>query len=91
MKAPVFLTGNDDRFDCANTDIFNGGQSKTDILSRHAEIALRLIDIRRQDINPHLLAAADVADNLVPVILFAGQKRRHKLDRIMGFQIGGLV
>ncbi len=72
-------------------DIFYGGKAETDVASRNAEILLGFIDVRRQNIDAHFLAVGHVPDNLVPVVFFAGQKRRHEGDGIMGLQIGRLV
>ena len=79
--------GVDDRL----SDALNGGKSVTDGSVIHGKTALPLIDIRREDADPHAAAGHDILRHLAGKIDHGGHKGRHKLHRIIIFQISGLV
>jgi len=76
---------------CADAYIFHRRQAEADVSFRNGEVASGFVDIWRQHTDTHLLAAVDVTDDLVAIILFAGKEGRHEFFGIMGLQIGGLI
>ena len=61
------------------------------VLDREAELAL--VDVRRQDLDAHLVALADVLDDLGrrPALGLGGQQGGQEMDGVMGLEVGRLV
>ena len=66
-------------------------QTIANALLRRRKTPVALVDIRREHRNPHLTTAIDILRHLSRVIDDRRHKRRHKLDRIIIFEICGLV
>ena len=71
--------------------VLDGSKAKTDVVAAYSEIAVGSVDVRGQYFNVHLAAFLDVFHHFIGVIHITGQKRGHKLGRIMRLKVGSLV
>ena len=62
-----------------------------DLTVFHAEFFHALVDTRRQDFDAHIAAVADITRDLRGITHDARHQRCHELDRIVFFEITGLV
>ena len=72
-------------------DALDGCQAVPDIASVHGEISLSLVDVGRQDGNPHLTAAVNIFCHLRWIFYHGCHEGRHKFHRIVVFQISRLI
>ncbi len=81
----------DDQLHRLEAHILDRGQPEPDLPIHHGKIRLAFVHIRGKDLDPHGPAFGDVLDGLVLIPHVLGQEGGHKLDRIMGLEIGGLI
>ena len=62
-----------------------------DLTVFHAEFFHTLVDARRQDLDAHVAAVADITRDLRGIAHDARHQRRHELDRIMLFEVARFV
>ena len=96
-----FFPRSDNLLDGLFADAFDRSQAKTDeafglfaavfAVINDGKINKTVVDIRRQDIDAHVAALANVLNNLLGVAHFVGQQGGHILDRIIGLQPRGLI
>ena len=91
LERPVLLARGDDRFDRALTDVLHREQPEPDGRTLDGELNVALVDVGRQDLDPHSAALRDRSGDLLLVRAEGGQDRGHVLDRVVRLQIGGLV
>ena len=93
LEAAGPLPGRDELLDGRLADALDRGQAEADVaaLDREAEVAR--VDVGRQDLDAHLVALADVLDDLGrrPALGFRGQQGGHEVDRVVGLEVGRLV
>ena len=87
----VLLSGFDHSAGGGFSDVFDCAEAEADGLAVHGEINIAAVNVRRQDRNAHFAAFVDKECNLFGAVYFAAQHRGHKLHRIVGFQICGLI
>ena len=90
-KFPLLFPYRYDRVNRTYPHVLDGSKTEANMLACNTEIALRFIDIGREHIYAHILAAVYVLDDLVPVVLFACEQGGHEFNGKISFQISGLV
>ena len=81
----------DDGFDGVAADVFNCGEAEADAVTGGSEIGVGDLYVRRQDGDVDFAALADVLDDVFGLAGFTGEQRGHELDRVVGFEPGGVV
>ena len=81
----------DDRFDGALADVLDRQQAEPDRVALDRELEVALVDVGRQDLDPHPAALGDGGRDLLLVRAEGGQDRGHVVDRVVRLHVGGLV
>ncbi len=92
-EAAALLAGGQDLADGRLADVLDRRQPEADVPALHREVEIALVDVRGQDVDPHVAALADVLDDLGgrSALGFGGQEGRHEVARVMGLEVGRLV
>ncbi len=85
------LAGAEDRLDRRVADVLDRVEPEPDRVLADDEAVVGRVDVRRQDVDPHLLAAVDEERHLVFGVHHRGDHRRHVLGRVVGLEVGGAV
>ena len=85
------LAGPQDRLDRRVADVLDRVEAEADRLLGDDEAVVGGVDVGRQHVDPHLLAAVDEERDLVLGVHHRGDHRRHVLGRVVGLQVGGPV
>ena len=80
-----------DRLDRRMADVLDRVEAEADRVLGDDEAVVGGVDVGRQHLDPHLLAAVDEERHLVFGVHHRGDHRRHVLGRVVGLQIGGAV
>ena len=80
-----------DSFHIGGPNAFYGGQAISDIAVFNREISIRLVDIRRQNLEAHLFALFFIKEQFFNIGNIQRHNGAHKFYREMRFQIGCLV
>ena len=80
-----------DRLDGREADALHGVEAEADLAVDDHELVVGLVDVRRQDLDPHLLGLRDEERDLVLRVHHRGDQRGHVLGRVVGLQPGGAV
>ena len=91
LERAVGLALRDDRFARLAADAANRGQAEADRAIGDGELDPALIDVGRQNRDPHLAQRRDILVGLVDVVHVERHQRRHELVRIVRLQVGGRV
>ena len=91
LEGTVVATALENHFNGFFADIFHRRHAETNLVAHRREIGQTFVDVRRQDLDVLVAALGEILNHFVGIAHFRGQKRRHELHRIMGFEIGGLV
>ena len=81
----------DDRFDGALADVLDRQQAEPDGVALDGELEVALVDVGRQDVDPHPAALGDGRRDLLLVRAEGGQHRGHVVDRVVRLHVRGLV
>ena len=90
-KRPIGLTHFNNGLHSTFAHVFHSSQTKANAAIGHRKSFLTFVDIRCQYRNAHTLTFCNIKCYTICRIHHAGQKCRHKFNRIMGFQISGLI
>ena len=82
-EAADFTPRSEDRLDGALSDAFDRAQAEAEVLADDGEGVVRLIDVRRQDLDPHLRRLVDELHHLLGAIHLRGHQRGHEGPRVM--------
>src|ERR1035438_6687533 len=63
--------------------------AEADRVAIGCEAPLAVVDVRRENLDPHFAAFVDVLHDLRRVPGFRGEQRRHKIHRIVALEVGG--
>ena len=95
MNGPPSLPGLDDRLDRLEADPLDRPQAEVDLpLVGDLERRLALVDVRRQDLDPHPPAVVDVLDEellALGAVHLGGEQGGHELGRVVRLEVGRLV
>ena len=80
-----------DRLDRRVADVLDRVEAEADRVFGDDEAVVGLVDVGRQDVDPHLRAAVDEERHLVFGVHHRGDHRRHVLGRVVGLEVGGAV
>jgi hypothetical protein len=82
----------DDRLGGAAADVADGAEAEADALvADHGELPARLVDVRREDLDPEVARLVDVLHHRVGVADAGREHRGHELRRVVRLEPGGLV
>ena len=87
----LLLAAADDGVDDVGTDVADRGHPEPDVGADGGEVGDRLVDVGRQDLDPHPAALVEVERRLVLVVAHAGQQRGHVLGGVVLLEVGGPV
>ncbi len=90
-EAPEFGARFENSLHRVFSDVLDGAESESDGFADRREIEIARIHVGRKDRDAHAARFVDVFHDFLGVARFRGQQRGHELDRIMRFQIGGLI
>ena len=86
VNGPVLLAGALDRLHRGVADALHGVQAEADVAVDDHELVVGLVDVRRQDLDPHALRLVDEERHLVLGVHHRGDQRGHVLGRVVGLQ-----
>ena len=72
-------------------DVADRAEPEADVGAARGEVAVGVVDVGRQHLQPHPPAFLQVDGGLVLVVAHAGEQRRHVLGRVVRLQEGGPV
>ena len=87
----ALLAGADDGLDGGAADILDGPQPEVDRVAADGELRAADVDVGRLHAQAHRAALLHVLDDLVGLVHFRGEQRRHELDGVVGLEVGRLV
>ena len=90
-NGPSFSRARLDRLDGREADALHGVEPEADVALDDDELVVGQVDVRRQDLDAHLLAAGDEERDLVLGVHHRGDQRGHVLGRVVGLQPGRAV
>ena len=91
LELAVRLARRDDRLDRRVADVLDRVEAEADRVAGDDEAVIGGVDVGRQDLDPHLVAAVDEERDLVLGRHHRRDHRRHVLGRVVGLQVGGAV
>ena len=91
VEAPEFGAGIENSLHRVFADILDRAQAETNRFAHRSEIESARIHVGRKDRDAHAARFVDVLHYFLGVARFRSEQRGHELDRIMRFQIRGLV
>ncbi len=87
----VGLARLDDAAHRAFADALDRRKTEANAIPDHRKVDQRLVDVGRQHRDAHLLGFVDVLDQLIGLVFDRGHQRRQVLQRMIGFEIRGLI
>ena len=86
-ERPAALAFGLELFDEAPADALDGDKTETDVLARNGEVGIRLVHVRRQELDAHVAALGDILGDFRAVIEHAREQRRHIFARVVAFHV----
>src|SRR5436190_10468206 len=91
LERPALLARADDRARRRLSDVLYGGEAEADLLLDDGEVELRRVHVRRQHLDPHLVARVDVERHAVLRAHDGRDQRGHVLARVVRAHVRGAV
>ncbi|AFM10500.1 Na+/proline symporter [Saccharomonospora phage PIS 136] len=87
----LLLTIADDGLRDPSTDVADRAEPEPDVPVRGGELHCRVVDVRRQHLQPHAPALGQIDSALVLLVRVRGQQSGHVLGWVVRLQVGGPV